>query len=867
MSNDGSGASGEMLEKEDFGEGEKGLYDRWMEELKQSERELLDKDFVKNGTKALQVLSNQKVGDAAGIDVQYNIYWSYMQVMKEIIYARAPQPVIKPKPGVKGRPATKACSMMEDNLRYFVTDRDCRFWPRSLMMVFDFMSVGRGVLWPRLVLEEGEPNKITLEPGEVPPEDAKVQKDKKSKQLFYMAPNILSERVEVDYVHWKDYRESVARTQEEVRWKAKRSFLTKETMTELVGKEIADEISYQTKFGTEGNADEFKHQVYGRAEVWEIHDGDERKIIWISPGYDKKVLKEQPDKLGLKDFYSTPAPLVASVTNESTIPTCDYKIYGFLVDKINELTVRIGKIISAVKVVVAYNSEISGMKDMFVSVDTSVIPVDDWAAFQEAGGFEGVISALPIDIFVKGIEGLENQRGRYKQDFEEITGWSEIRQADGKTAKEKQKDGDFPNVRISGRQEAVQDYLCDVMVVMAEIIGKHFSPESIARYAGTDLQELQAAANPPMPPMPAPMPQGAPPGAPQDPNQPPAPQGPPPPPMVDPATLQEFQDTMAAIQLLKDDFRRNFTLEIQTDSTIAVNERLEKRDRIEFSNMATQFFQSFTNMADKAPQFIEPASEIFLFCLDAFRSARPIEDAMKDAVAKWQKAQANPPPPPPDPMIAKIQSDQQIAEQKLQFEQGKFGAIQQSEQQKSTQEYQVHMDKLNESFQRAQLDREEAQKEFGIKMMTDMKKHQEEMDYKFQDLQAKLLIASKANDTQTTLAQIAAAENSREAILGAHVELSKEGMKVDMEREIGQRDAEVTHMGILTDALLKSHEISESKEKEASEEKSAAAAKPAPSPKIEVHVHMPKGKKLARVDTDPMTGAMTPTYDEGEGAE
>ena len=52
---------------------------------------------------------------------------------------------------------------------------------------------------------------------------------------------------------------------------------------------------------------------------------------------------------------------------------------------------------------------------------------------------------------------------------------------------------------------------------------------------------------------------------------------------------QAQQDFVAAIQLLKNDALRTFRIEIETDSTIAVNENVEKQSRIEFLSAISQF--------------------------------------------------------------------------------------------------------------------------------------------------------------------------------------------------------------------------------------------------------------------------------------
>ena len=85
---------------------------------------------------------------------------------------------------------------------------------------------------------------------------------------------------------------------------------------------------------------------------------------------------------------------------------------------------------------------------------------------------------------------------------------------------------------------------------------------------------------------------------------------------------QAQQDFVAAIQLLKNDALRTFRIEIETDSTIAVNENVEKQSRIEFLSAISQFLPQALSTFQQIPQLGQAMAEMLLFGVRGFRAGR-----------------------------------------------------------------------------------------------------------------------------------------------------------------------------------------------------------------------------------------------------
>ena len=747
------GGSGTVTEPADFGSDDKAIYDRWQAEYEEAKKDLESRDFRKDGTKAVQVYSN-RLKTINELDVKDNIFHAYIDAMIDIVYARPPVTVVRAREGLRTAWAIEAEDILQKNMARFTTDPHCTFYSESKRAVLDYLLPGRGVLWPRLETVDGEPIRVDLKPGEAAPKGTKAEKDKETGGEFYMAPNVVGERIVTDYVPWQDYFESPSKTDAGVRWRMKRNFLAKPEVEELFGADVAAELTYKSDFGTSGDDDsEFKHRLFRKAEIREFHCKEDGKVYFISPGYEKPILVKTPEH-PLEKFFECPKPLCATLTNESTVPVCEYKIYGHFVDKINELTIRISNILSAVKVVGAYDaSHNNEIKNCFVSVDTTMIPVDDWEAFAEAGGFAKIIDFIPMEMFIQGIEGLRAQRQEYINDFGERTGYSEFSalNQDGMTQKEKQKIGAFANVRTAKKQAAVQDYMESLLQVVAEMICKNFGPETLLEVAGINLKTVEP---------------------------------------------ERVNNILRALVLLKDSFVRNFTITVQTDSTIAINERLEKQQRIEFSNASTQFFQAFQTMGQIAPEFIPAAVEIFLFNLDAFRCARPVEEKLKQGLDKYiARINAPQPEPPPDPKLLEVQQNAEIKKAELDLKTQEAMAEDSRKREDSQMKFQGKMTELSEQ-----------QRQFQEKIQFEIEKFTREQKYKFIALQTQVAIEREKNNTDVIQAQMKTGEESKvalnEALISAQTELQKEEIRA-------ANKAEIESKKILVDGKVRMTEIFE----------------------------------------------------------
>jgi hypothetical protein len=108
------------------------------------------------------------------------------------------------------------------------------------------------------------------------------------------------------------------------------------------------------------------------------------------------------------------------------------------------------------------------------------------------------------------------------------------------------------------------------------------------------------------------------------------------------ALLKSGQDAIAKIMgkptieqvlhFLDDNRARSFVLDIETDSTIMIDENAEKQRRAEFTGVLAQLLPQLAQMIMQEPQTAEFCGEILKFATAPFRAGRSLEGAIDELV-------------------------------------------------------------------------------------------------------------------------------------------------------------------------------------------------------------------------------------------
>jgi hypothetical protein len=567
---------------------------------------------------------------------RFNILWSNVRTLMPATYAKKPKPLASRRFKDADPKARAAATMLERCLEFEV-EQYPDFDSGLRNAVFDRLLPGRGVVWVRyeakdqagaeIMGESAAPDQADAAPGvedaaDVAPGSDALLTDDVAQQVDY-------ECAAVDYVYWKDFLHSPARTWEEVRWVARKTYLTRKQLVKRFGKAGKDVPLENKPPGVDANAKDVPEE-HLKGEVYEIWDKEDRSVCWWAKGV-PGVLDVRDDPLGLEMFFPCPKPLFASISTDSLEPMPDYAQYQDLADEVDMLTGRIGSLTKALKMTGVYDSSAKGLQRLLEEGnDGKMIPVESWAMFAEKGGVKGAVDFLPIDQIIKVVQGLYVARDQAKQAIYEITGMSDIiRGASdaGETATAQNIKSKFASLRLQETQNDVARFATDVLRMKAEIICKHFQPQTILQMSGIE-------------------------------------------------HTQDAPLAMQAVQLLQQDPMRNFRIEVEADSMIELDERQEKEARVEFLTSVGGFMQSVLPVVQASPALGPLVGEMLMFGVRGFRTGRPIEASFEQAMAALQEGQGQPSPEEMQAQQAE-QEQMQAAQQEVQ---------QQAEANKTTQD-------------------------------------------------------------------------------------------------------------------------------------------------------------------------------------
>lgn len=566
---------------------------------------------------------------------RFRIFTSNVNTIRPALYSRTPKVQIERRHRDFADPVGRDVAQVWEKATAYDIDTS-RFDPLMETAVLDLLLSGRAVAWCRYEAEWGEP--LTDEMGQ----PVMGSDGQPAKQL-------IGEKVVREYVQRKDFLHSDARTEEEIVWKARRVYLTRDEMVASFG-ELGNQppLSYvPAGYDDEKKKDVEEHDpAFCKAPVWEIWSKQDKKIYFVSEDYGDSILAEKEPPVRLKGFFPCPPALYSNLEPDCLLPVPDHRIYADQLAELEQLNARISLIEEAIRVVGAYDkSQPALARVLGQAAENEMVPIDNWMQFVQADGIDGAMQFLPIEQLTKCLPPLYEARDAKKEAIYEITGISDIIRgttAPSETATAQQMKGQFATVRLSARQQAVQRFARDLIGITAEIIAENFNPETIANMAGVDLQNPEQA--------------------------------------------QKFQ---TVVQVLKNDPIRTYKVDVETDSTIAIDDNAEKEKRNEFMAAFGRFMSEAMEFGQALPPFQPVMMEMLMWAVRGFRAGRGLESSIEMAIQQMMAPQ--PPqeqqPPPPDPKMIEVQMKGQESQARFQMDMQKMQADLANQQKKLELEY------------------------------------------------------------------------------------------------------------------------------------------------------------------------------------
>lgn len=597
----------------------------WQEELAKAEKRW--SIFSRNGNVIEDRYRQEREQSEQDIwQDRYNILYSSTETIRPSLYAQTPKvQAVKRHRDRTNDYATFATMLIETVTQYALEEID--FDGVMKNVVQDYLLPGLGAVWVRYV----------------PTISTRNANDNDGNSAY---ETVDFEGLDVDYVHYKDFRTGVCRTWKECPWVARRVYFSKSRALKRFGAEKANRLKYSYRPSDDGSGNRDMAGIGGaQSIIWEIWDRENRKVVWYSDDYEGDLLDEIDDPLHLKDFFPCPEPIRAVWSTRTFVPKAFYSQYRAQAEELNNLTERIRYLTQALRAIGVYDGSQDQLQNILQGKGNKLVPVENWAAFASQGGIQGSIQWVPIKDVAEVLMSLLQQRDIVKGEIYEITGFSDIVRGISKASETlgaQQLKADWASARLREMQKEVQRFCRDIFRIMSEIICEQFSEESLALYSGFDPPEVtpeeqqqaaqyaaavvqyQNAQTLPVPPG----------------TQPPQPPQRPAPTMRQQA-LEAFAKT---VQLLKNEKRRCALIGIETDSTIQPDEQAERQDRMDFLGAAGAFLQQAGPMALQYPDMRGLLGAILMFTIRTFRASRPLEKEFEDFTKKLEQQPATPPP-------------------------------------------------------------------------------------------------------------------------------------------------------------------------------------------------------------------------------
>jgi len=667
----------------------------WLSHVSAYEREF--KKWEGRNQKILERYRDEKRKTADTL-AKFNILWSNVQTLVPATFARLPQPDVSRR-FKDNDPVGRVASLIIERALEFEIQNYPDYRQSLKATVYDRFLGGRGTAWARY-----EPHIRAVEMGE-PQDGLNVTEDvdEPQEELDY-------ECAPVDYVHWRDFGHTVARTWEEVTGVWRKVYMTREACVERFG-DLGATIPLDSRPDDLKKGETLTNDNYARALIYEIWDKETKTAMWLSKSLGKFV-DEKPDPLGVEGFFPCPRPLYATLTNDSLVPVPDFTLYQDQANELDTLAERISGLINALKVRGVYNSEFTELQRLFTEGENNtLIPIKNFAAFAEKQGLKGAIDLVDLTPIAAALLAAYQAMEQVKQQIYDITGLADIvrGQTDAsETATAQQIKGQYASMRLNSMKHDVAQFATEVLQLKAQIMCGKFDPDTLLKISAAD-------------------------------------------------QLSDVDKQMVpqALEMLKSNPMRSFRIEIAADSLVQMDEQQEKKDRMEMLEAVGGYLQKALPVIQGAPEVAPMLIELMKFGVTAFKVGKGVEgmiDETMDKVKAGIEAKAGQ-PPPPDPEMMKVQAQQQADAAKLQ-------ADQQAEMARQQADMAIERAKMQFEQQRLEMERVAQERQAQVDMQMEQMRMALEQFKAIKQAETAITVAEIGAEATLTAQQESAADDA-----------------------------------------------------------------------------------------------------------
>lgn len=422
------------------------------------------------------------------------------------------------------------------------------------------------------------------------------------------------------------------------RWKrckrlAFAEYYSEQEFKELFGTEAWTDLASQyQKLGV----DEASHKRQC-IKVYEYWDSYEKECKWWAElGSDfikpRDYREPKPDtydgeKLNglynLEKLFPVPDPLMMNSPTDEFWPIPEFYQVVEILNDIHTIFSRMVALTRSIRSRLLFDNNVDGLQAALNEAaegDAFGVPNLAQSLASAGGALDQVVQYIPVQALIESLGNMYTALDQRLGALFRLTGTSDLLQGlsvsnSDKTLGERQMEEKYAINQIAEPQRKMQEYVRSAYQLLCEMALKNFNDASLGLY-------------------------------------------------MMPATLPEDHKPryQAALGMLKSNQKR-FRIELETDSTIAINEDFEKKMRIEMVNAMTAALESTANIAKVSPALVATELHCLKYLVASFRQGKMFQSEITQAIDNVIKqAEAEPAP------FNKEQSDFEIAQKKLELQ-------------------------------------------------------------------------------------------------------------------------------------------------------------------------------------------------------
>lgn len=666
--------------------GERRLVDIWRREIDNAKNYHEKSKEIAKQYQELYESQEQEEETRLSLKSTYPIFWSNTQVLRPLLFSKLPKANITQSFFNDDEISRISSELVERLLTYLLKESDAE---NQIEKIRDAYLV-QGIGIPRIVFIPPEPIEIKSKKKKEKPEmedEGESENEDESSSKDYsedMAEGETEDTEEetsyetdeskksfvIEFVDYQDFLKSTEKEWSKLRWIAFKKYYSRRELIEYFGKKGEKVPMTNVKYESL-NQDSQQDDLYKMCEVWEIWDKENKVCHFITFAGDGYVLSSEKDGYNLKNFFPIPMPMGLN-ESKRLIPVPLYGKYKNLAEDLTDIHDRIQSLVKQAKFTGAYTSfaEQSDVENIMNGEDGEFKPLKTTANIDDA---RKLVVFKPLNEIANTITILRTEKMALKQDIQEITGLSDIVRGSSvasETATAQQLKGNFAISRIQPLQKEVEFTIRDTLRLLAELAVEKMSINEIIKITGLKVVDVDLILTNAKQSLEMEKQQAI---TLLDPQQPDF--------QEKLAMLEQqvqigFQKTVKDLQdqlkgfviqfkdlpklakTIKDDKLRCISIDIETDSTVKIDQNQEKMDRMEYIRTISGTIQSMVPAVQTGVISKDALNEFVVFASKPFKVGRNLENYLKNEEPIEEK---------PDPQAMMAQAEMEIRQQELQL--------------------------------------------------------------------------------------------------------------------------------------------------------------------------------------------------------